>query len=90
MFNEHAVTAVDEQMDSNSPYLNQTQQSSVGGYTLGAGVPFYAAVTSPYNVANMLNAGGATGGPQAINSQYGKPMYWQQPRQIRLQVHFNF
>ena len=90
VFNEHAVTAVDEQMDSNSPYLNQTQQSSVGGYTLGAGVPFYAAVTSPYNVANMLNAGGATGGPQAINSQYGKPMYWQQPRQIRLQVHFNF
>jgi hypothetical protein len=30
------------------------------------------------------------GGPQTINSEYGKPLYWQAPRTIRLQVHFNF
>jgi Carboxypeptidase regulatory-like domain len=90
VFNEHAVTAVNEQIDSDSPYINNTQQSSVGGYTLGSGVPFYAAAMSGYNVTNMLMSGGVNGGPQTINSGYGKPMYWQQARQIRLQVHFNF
>jgi hypothetical protein len=90
LFNEHSVTAVNEQIDSNSNYLNEQQESSVGGYNLLAGVPFYAAVEHPYNVQSMLNSGGATGGPQTINAAYGKPLYWQSARQIRLQVHFNF
>jgi hypothetical protein len=90
LFNEHAVTAVNEQIDSDSPYINNNQVSTVGGYNLTAGVPFYAAAMSPYNVTNTLMSGGVSGGPQTINSEYGKPLFWQQPRTIRLQVHFNF
>ncbi len=90
LFNEHAVTAVNEQIDSNSSYINNSQYSTLGGNYVGAGVPFYAAAEAPYNVTNMLSNGGVSGGPQTINSAYGKPLYYQNPRTIRLQVHFNF
>jgi hypothetical protein len=96
VLNEHAVTAVNEQVDSNSAYINQEQSSSLNGYNVSAGVPWYAAAMSPYNVTTMLSSGGVanlsgvTGGPQTINAAYGKPLYWQQPRTVRLQVHFTF
>lgn len=90
LLNEHAVTAVNEQVDSNSFYINNSQFSTLGGNYVGAGVPFYAAAEAPYNVTTMLSNGGVTGGPQTINAAYGKPLYWQQPRTIRLQVHFTF
>jgi hypothetical protein len=90
VLNEHAVTAVNEQVDSNSLYINGKQFSALNGNYVGNGVPFYAAAEAPYNVATTLSTGGVTGGPQTINSAYGKPLYWQQPRTIRLQVHFTF
>jgi len=91
VFNEHAVTAVNEQVDSNSSYLNQDQFTAVGGYNVTQGVPFYAAAEHAWNVQNALNTGDLlTGGPQTINAAYGKPLYYQLPRTIRLQVHFNF
>jgi hypothetical protein len=61
------------------------------------GIPFYAAATSPYNLQASLNGAPIGGqlsnnvaGPETINSQYGKPLYWQHPRTIRLQVSFSF
>jgi hypothetical protein len=91
LFNEHAVTAVNEQADSNSAYLNQAQETTIGGYAVGDGVPFYAAAMSPWNVQTALNNGGSgTASPQAINSGYGKPLFYQQKRTIRLQIHYTF
>ncbi len=96
VFNEHSVTAVSEQLDSNSLYINGSQLSTLNGNYVGNGVPFYAAAESSYNVAAMLSQGGVknlngvSGGPQTLNSAYGKPLYWQQPRTVRLQVHFTF
>ncbi len=90
VLNEHAITAVNEQIDSNSNYINNIQYSTLNGNYVGNGVPFYAAAEAPYNVTNMLSSGGYSGGPQTINSAYGKPLYYQAPRTIRLQVHFTF
>ena len=90
VFNEHAVTAVNEQIDSNSPYIYNSQATLLGGNGVTAGVPFYAAAESPYNVQSVLNSGGVSGGPQTINSAYGKPLYYQAPRTIRLTVRFTF
>ena len=91
VFNEHAITAVNEQVDSNSSYLNQDQFTFVNGYNVTQGVPFYAAAEHGWNVQNALNSGDLlTGGPQTISSAYGKPLYYQAPRTIRLQVHFTF
>ncbi len=90
VFNEHAVTAVNEQIDSGSGYLNNSQYSTLNGYYVGDGVPFYAAAEHPYSVQTLLSNGGIGTGPQTINAAYGKPLYYQSPRVIRLQVHFNF
>ncbi len=94
LFNEHAVTAVYSQVDSayyGSNYI------APGGNPVFNGIPFYAAATAPYNVQASLNGapiGGqlsnSQGGPETINSQYGKPLYWQHPRTIRLAVSFSF
>jgi hypothetical protein len=64
-----------------------------GGQYLLNGIPFYAAATAPYNVSdafNGMNGLSHTGGPITVNSQYGKPLYYQQPRTIRLQAKFTF
>jgi hypothetical protein len=46
----------------------------------------------PYSLAGNLNSGSlfTGGGPITINSQYGQPLYYQQPRTIRLGVKFTF
>jgi len=97
LLNEHAVTAVYSQIDSS---YDGNQFITPGGQAIYDGIPFYAAATAPYNVQNSLNgipiggqlsnnvAGGS--GPETINSQYGKPLYWQHPRTIRLQATFTF
>ena len=93
LFEQRAVLQKYEQLDSNSNYLNQAQFLSVGGLATPDGVPFYAAVEHPYNVSALLNSNPYSvnaGGPQTINSQYGKPLYYQQPRTIRLQAKFTF
>jgi hypothetical protein len=48
---------------------------------------------SGYNMGDTLNGrnnANSQGGPITINSAYGKPLYFQQPRTIRLQAKFNF
>jgi Carboxypeptidase regulatory-like domain len=94
LFNEHAVTAVYSQVDSG---YSGTQYITPGGQAVFNGIPFYAAATAPYNVQDSLNGAvinGNTsnnlGGPETINSQYGKPLYWQHPRTVRLQASFTF
>jgi len=94
LLNDHAVTAVNSQIDS-SYYGNQF--ITPGGLPYYYGVPFYAAATAPYNVQqslNGINIGGQPSnnlaGPETINSQYGKPLYYQHPRTLRLQATFTF
>ncbi len=94
LLNEHAVTAVNSQIDSS---YSGTQYITPGGQAIFNGIPFYAAATAPYNVQASFNGqsiGGqlsnSQGGPETINSQYGKPLYWQHPRTIRLQASFRF
>lgn len=94
ILNEHAVTAVYEQLDS---YYSGNQYITPQGYAFYDGAAFYAAAERPYNVQASLNGipqGGAAsnnlGAPETINSQYGKPLYYQQPRTIRLQAKFTF
>ncbi len=96
LFNQHAPTVYIQQVDSNSPYINQAQALVVGGHTIFDGVPFYSAVEHPYNVPGLLNTTGsfngstAATGQQTINSGYGKPLYFQAPRTIRLALHYTF
>jgi hypothetical protein len=91
ILNQHAVTAVFEQVDSS--YGGGLQYITPGGQPVFNGVPFYAAAEHSYNVSQALNGVGglnSVGGPETINSQYGKPLYYQQPRTIRLQAKFTF
>ena len=88
LLNEHAVTAVNEQIDSS--YNGGVQYATPGGQSIGAGIPFYAAAMSPYSVSSVLNSNNSQSGPITINSQYGKPLYYQLPRTIRLGAKFTF
>ena len=100
LLNQHAVTAINEQVDS--PYL-ANQFITPNGYAFYYGAQFYAAAERPYNVAASLNgtpingapsngnnADATTAIPETISAEYGKPLYYQQPRTIRLQVNFSF
>jgi hypothetical protein len=95
LLNEHAVTAIYSQIDSS---YDGNQYVAPGGQNLGGGLGFYGPAEAPYNLQDSLNGlpttGGAPsnsqGGPETINSQYGKPLYYQHPRGIRLQASFTF
>jgi hypothetical protein len=102
LFNERAVTSVNEQVDT--PYLG-SQDIQPGGYSTGDAIEFYAAAMTPYrySVQDMLNglaigAGGPTdngtlnsqGGPITVSGQYGTPHTYQLPREIRLAAKFTF
>jgi Carboxypeptidase regulatory-like domain len=90
VLNEHSVTAVNEQIDTSFQASNYV---TPGGTYLGDGIPFYAAATSPYSVSDALNGRNnqsSLGSPITVNSQYGKPLYYQLPRTIRLQAKFTF
>ncbi|HVO56817.1 MAG TPA: carboxypeptidase regulatory-like domain-containing protein [Dongiaceae bacterium] len=87
LLNERAVTAVGEQIDSN------TAQNFIGpgGYWLINGTPFYSAAMNPYNANQLLNAAFSNGGgPATLNSQYGFPNRYQHGRTIRLGLKFTF
>ena len=91
LWNERAVVAVHEQVDS--PYGGGTQYATPGGQAVFNGPAFHAAAMKPWRVSEALNgANGAssTGGPIAVSSLYGKPLAYQQPRNIRLAVRFTF
>jgi hypothetical protein len=100
--NQHSVTAIYSQIDSS---YEGNQYITPGGQDLGGngtaanpgGLAFYGAATQPYNVQSSLNGtpingqpSNNVGGPETINSQYGKPLYYQHPRGIRLSAAFNF
>jgi hypothetical protein len=85
LFNQHSVTAYNAQVDSGA-----AQQFLVpGGTFIANGVDFYAAAMAPFNLSQNLN-NSSTGGPLALSSQYGQPLYYQNSRTIRLQLKFTF
>jgi hypothetical protein len=96
LFNQHAVTAINEQIDTGYAFqFGAPQNQDVLG-----GVAFYAAAMSPYNLKNVLTVENSQAGtdtlnrpvtgPITVNSQYGKPLYYQLARQIRLGFKFTF
>jgi hypothetical protein len=96
LLNQHTTTELFSQIDTGYGYQFLAPPSSACApqpgnqcYLLN-GIDFYTAVTHPYNVSQLLNNSLSTGGPITINSQYGKPMYYQAARNIRLGVKFTF
>ncbi len=92
LLNQHTATALFSQTDTGYGYqfLAPPNAPCGGQCYLLNGIDFYTAVTHPYNVSSLLNNSISTGGPITINSQYGKPMYYQLSRNIRLGVKFTF
>lgn len=88
LFNSQTVTAVNEQIDSS--YGGGTQYITPGGQAIFNGIPFYAAAMNKYSVSQGLNSNNNLGSPETVNSQYGKPLYYQLPRTIRLEAKFTF
>ena len=98
MFNQHVVTAVNEQVDT--PY-GGNQYITPNGLAANQGTAFYAAAESAYPIQTSLNGAPVNGqpsnsttsggaGPITLSSEYGKPLFYQLPRNIRLAVHFTF
>ncbi len=98
LLNEHAVTAISEQVDSG---YTGNQYLAPGGNHITNGTQFYAAAMSAYDVQTTLNGAPINGnvsnvtasggsGPITVSSEYGKPLYYQLPRTVRLAVHFTF
>jgi hypothetical protein len=103
LFNQHSVTAYNEQIDTGFGFMGITPTGNGCGFVLGAGPgafpcfiaagqAFYAAAESPYNVTQGLNSSPlfTATGPQTLNSQYGKPLYYQLARTLRFGVKFTF
>lgn len=61
---------------------------------IGDGNAFYAAAERPYSIAGVLNnfplTASGNPAPIALNSNYGKPLYYQHSRNIRFGVKFTF
>ncbi len=90
LLNSRAVTAVGEQIDSNtSP--NFIGLGPTGNLWLISGTPFYAASFHPYNVSALMNTAFSNGGgPLTVNSQYGQPNRYQAGRTLRIGLRFSF
>jgi hypothetical protein len=99
LFNERSVTSVVGNMDS-----GQSTASFItpGGFTTGAGTPFYNATFHPYNYVALMNSvptsatcptsKNPTGvcGPLTVTSGYGQPNRYQLGRTMRLGLFFTF
>jgi len=81
LFNQHSVTAYNEQIDSG----NFATYLSPGGLPFYYGGPAYSLYEHPYDWKSLLNTDQVT-----LNSQYGKPYLFQLSRNIRLQLRFRF
>ena len=81
VLNQHSVTAYVSQIDSGQ----LTSFLSPNGLSIGNAGAFYAAAMHPYNWTADLNSSGVI-----LNSNYGKPLYYQLPRTIRLAVRYTF
>jgi len=100
LFNQHAPTVYQGWMDSQ--YAANTQYISLGscppqpnGCILFNGPAWYAAAMAPYNVQQRMsqtlysNPAGVNG-PLTVDPAYGRPLYFQLARTIRLGVKFTF
>lgn len=100
LFNQHAVVAYWESMDSNfypqylaPPGPGCGPGGAVAPCFVGDGPAFYSAAMRGYNLASALNnAGGSTGsnGAMTISSLYGKPLYYQLARNLYMTAKFTF
>jgi hypothetical protein len=97
LLNQRAVTAYNEQVDTGYAYQGLSPNgagcfsAAVGPCYPPNGAPFYAAAEAPYSISGLLNNGSLfTPGPITLNSQYGKPLYYQLARTFRLGVKFTF
>jgi hypothetical protein len=100
VLNQHTVTSVNEQIDS--PYGGGSYYGVPNGYYIGDGIPYYAQSMHAYNLNSVLNGAPAganpegfeaqnnVNGPETISALYGKPLSYQLPRRIRLQISFTF
>jgi len=87
LLNQRSVTAVGEQVDSN------TAQNFIGpgGFSIGAGTPFYAASFHKYDAVALMNSAISNGGgPLTVNSQYAQPNRYQPGRTIRIGLRLTF
>jgi len=90
VLNQHRVVAYWENLDSDYTGNNFLAPD---GLFIGNGLDFYSVAMSKYDYVASLNGpnnGTPTGGPITVNGQYGKPYWYQQPRNIRLALHFTF
>jgi hypothetical protein len=85
LLNQHVVTAVGQQVDSN---ITQSFLSPNNSFIASTG--FYANAERPYDVQSLLNQTNLFGLGNTVNSQYGKPYLFQAARTIRLGVKFTF
>jgi hypothetical protein len=81
ILNQHRVTSYNTQVDSNNTpsFIAPNNQAIYDGESA------YAAYERPYNYKGLVNSQQMT-----IDSQYGTPYTYEQPRNIRLQAHFTF
>ena len=87
IFNQHSVTAYESQLDSS--LLSSFIQP--GGHSLLDEGAFYAAAMHPYNLQSAINQPNILGSPGVImSSNYGKPLYYQVGRTVRMAVRFTF
>ncbi len=99
LLNQRAVTALNEDITSlavtnqyialNNPGTGPCAFSNVQCRIVDGGT-FYAAAERPYSVQDQLNNFKNQGLSAALNSQYGRPAYYQLSRNIRLGVKFTF
>jgi hypothetical protein len=76
-------------------YNNATPGYPAGSNScfLPDGPAFYAGAMTAYNYTAAMNnspLGSTAGGPITVDSQYGKPLFYQQPRNVRFAMHFTF
>jgi len=100
LLNQRAITAVNADITSlavTNQYIALNSADGSSGCAFGTqcrivdGGAFYAAAQRPYNVQDQLNNWKNNAGlSAAVNSQYGKPAYYQLSRNLRLGVKFTF
>jgi outer membrane receptor protein involved in Fe transport len=100
LWNQHTVTALYSQLDSNyvsnylTPHSANCEAATGTSYCYYAdGLNFYEQIMKPFNLQTALNSFKGTSpmnGVVQTNSAYGKPFYYQAARNMRLEMHFNF
>jgi hypothetical protein len=90
VLNQHTVVAYWENADS---VYTGSNFLAPNGLFIGNGLNYYSTVMSKWDYTAAMNNGAYNGtgtGPITISSLYGKPYEYQQPRNIRLALHFTF